>query len=141
MQDIIVKSKKITAERLDNRIVQNERSVEVIRFSILDETPSGLYFYLIYSYEDSTGGVEPLTESDGKYVWTPSHEFTAQSGRKRIQIIAVDEDNYSTGDVVTIRWSTISACIIIPADVEVDEPADTPQQSVIEDLICEEINA
>ena len=140
MHTITIRQKTIPSEKLENSVVQNERNISAVAFDIPD-VAEGLYFYLIYSNEDGTGGVEPLTESDGKYVWTPSHEFTAQSGRKRIQIIAVDEDNYSTGDDVTIRWSTISACIIIPADVEVDEPADTPQQSVIEDLICEEINA
>lgn len=141
MKTVTVKDKEISSDKLENAIVQNERNINSVVFKFRDGLTDDLYYYLVYRNEDGTGGVEDLSrEDEDQLSWSPSHSFTSAAGKKSVQIIAVDEPRYETGDDVEIRWSSLYVNITIPKDIETSDLVEPPEQSQIEDLICEEVN-
>ena len=132
MRTVRIKKREMDVSKLSNWIVEDTHDFDSILFEV-DEELTDLYLYLLYVNPEGTGGVETLTGN----VWIPSHSFTAVKGVVKIQLVATEDDAYSqTSDV---RWSSIATTITLHENIEPSVPVVEPEQSVIENLICEEL--
>lgn len=144
MKIVGIKNKEIKSDKLQGVIVQDERNIQPVQFTLTDETLVDLMFYLLYRNPDGTGGVEYLYKTvsgaDISLVWNLSHTFTNNSGTKQIQVIAVDNNDYTIGDNSTVRWSSQYCNVVLGEDIEPSELAPNAEQTMIEDLICEALD-
>lgn len=133
MKKVTVKKRQLDTSKLESWLVEDTHDFDIITFEV-DEDLDGLNLYLIFVNSEGTGGVEKLDGNE----WCPSHLFTAVKGTVRVQLVATEDETYSkTSD---IRWSSISSSVTMNENIETDDIVDEPVQSVIENLICEEIN-
>lgn len=144
MKIVNIKNKEIKSDKLQGVIVQDERNIQPVQFTLTDESLVDLMFYLLYRNPDGTGGVEYLQKTvigaDISLLWNLSHTFTNSSGTKQIQVIAVDNNDYTIGDNSTVRWSTLYCNVVLGEDIEPSELAPDAEQTMIEDLICEALD-
>lgn len=132
MRTVNIRKREMDTSKISNWLVEDTHDFDEIKFNV-DEDLAGLYLYLLFINSEGTGGVEALEGN----VWTPSHSFTATKGNVKIQLIATADSPYSTS--TDIRWSCISTSVHLNENIEPDELVDEPEQSVIENLLCEEL--
>lgn len=132
MKTVSVKKREINIAALEDWIVEDTHDFDTIVFTI-DENLSGLHLFLLYKNRNDEGGVEKL---DGN-TWIPSQSFTAVRGSVRIQLIAVDGEDYPSTNSIrwSSRYSTITVHENIEADVLVPEPEESVMESVAEGMV------